>query len=95
MGSVPIEGLRVIQGQDLLTVYRFNTMTAEHYFCSRCGPHTQLRRLSQSCLLTDTLLRARARRPQPSDSNLRESATHRLGAVHRLLSQFSKNIRSV
>ena len=46
MGAVPIDGLRVIRGQDLLTVYRFNTMTAEHYFCSRCGIYTHHRRRS-------------------------------------------------
>jgi hypothetical protein len=46
MGAVPIDRLRVIQGQDLLTVYRFNTMTAEHYFCSRCGIYTHHRRRS-------------------------------------------------
>lgn len=46
MGAVPLAGLRVVAGQDLLTVYRFNTMTAEHYFCSRCGIYTHHRRRS-------------------------------------------------
>ncbi len=40
MGSVPVEGLRIVQGQELLVEYRFHTMTAEHYFCSRCGVYT-------------------------------------------------------
>jgi len=31
--------------------------------------------------VTDTSSRARARRPQPSDSNLRESAAHRATAA--------------
>jgi hypothetical protein len=47
MGAVPLEGLRVLQGQELLSVYRFNTMTAEHYFCSRCGIYTHHRRRSR------------------------------------------------
>lgn len=48
MGAVPLEGLRIVQGQDLLTVYRFKTNTAEHYFCSRCGIYTHHRRRSQA-----------------------------------------------
>lgn len=32
--------LQVTQGQDLLTLYRFNTGTARHWFCSRCGIYT-------------------------------------------------------
>jgi len=47
MGAVPLEGLRVVQGAELLTVYRFNTKTAEHYFCSRCGIYTHHRRRSK------------------------------------------------
>ena len=47
MGAVPLEGLRVVEGADLLSVYRFNTRTAEHYFCSRCGIYTHHRRRSQ------------------------------------------------
>ena len=46
MGAVALEGLRVIEGQEYLTVYRFNTRTAEHYFCSRCGIYTHHRRRS-------------------------------------------------
>jgi hypothetical protein len=47
MGAVPLDGLKIVQGEDLLTAYRFNTMTAEHYFCSRCGIYTHHRRRSQ------------------------------------------------
>jgi hypothetical protein len=46
MGAVPLEGLRVVRGQEVLSVYRFNTRTAEHYFCSRCGIYTHHRRRS-------------------------------------------------
>jgi hypothetical protein len=47
MGAVPLERLRVVQGADLLTLYQFNTMTAKHYFCSRCGIYTHHRRRSK------------------------------------------------
>jgi hypothetical protein len=47
MGAVPLTGLRVVQGQESLSVYRFNSMTAEHYFCSRCGIYTHHRRRSR------------------------------------------------
>ena len=33
-------------GKDALTLYRFNTGVAEHYFCSRCGIYTHHRRRS-------------------------------------------------
>ena len=47
MGAVALEGLRIVKGQELLSVYRFNTRTAEHYFCSRCGIYTHHRRRSK------------------------------------------------
>ena len=48
MGAVPLEGLRVLKGEGLLSVYRFNTKTAERYFCSRCGIYTHRRRRSKA-----------------------------------------------
>lgn len=33
-------------GEEALTVYRFNTGVAEHYFCSKCGIYTHHRRRS-------------------------------------------------
>jgi hypothetical protein len=40
VASVPLSGLRVVEGAELLTLYQFNTMTAKHYFCSKCGIYT-------------------------------------------------------
>lgn len=37
---VPVSALRVVEGQDALTLYQFNTRVAKHYFCSKCGIHT-------------------------------------------------------
>ena len=34
-----IRDLRILAGEAELTAYRFNTMTATHYFCRRCGIH--------------------------------------------------------
>jgi hypothetical protein len=34
---VPRERFRLLQGEDMLTRYRFGTQTAEHLFCSICG----------------------------------------------------------
>jgi hypothetical protein len=36
----------VIEGDELLTLYQFNTGQAEHYFCSRCGIYPFHRRRS-------------------------------------------------
>ena len=44
--SVPLSGLRVVKGQDFLTLYQFNTRTAKHYFCSKCGIYTHHQRRS-------------------------------------------------
>lgn len=43
-------GIRILQGEDTLTCYRFNTGTAQHFFCSRCGIHTHHQRRSDSNL---------------------------------------------
>ncbi len=36
---VPPEQFTLLQGEDVLTTYRFNTQTATHYFCQICGIH--------------------------------------------------------
>lgn len=35
--------LRIVQGEDELALYQFNTMTAKHYFCRHCGIHPFIR----------------------------------------------------
>ena len=46
VASVPLLGLRIVMGHDVLKLYQFNTMTAKHYFCSTCGIHTHHQRRS-------------------------------------------------
>ena len=46
VASVPLAGIKVIQGEDDLRLYEFNTHTAKHYFCSRCGIYTHHQRRS-------------------------------------------------
>jgi hypothetical protein len=46
VASVPLSGLTVVQGTEALTLYQFNTKTARHYFCSRCGIYTHHQRRS-------------------------------------------------
>ena len=36
----------IMTGEDLLALYEFNTRTAKHHFCSRCGIYTHHRRRS-------------------------------------------------
>ena len=38
--GTPLDGLTILEGEDLLTLYQFNTKVAKHYFCSRCGTYT-------------------------------------------------------
>ena len=46
VASVPLSGIRVVKGHDVLRLYQFNTMTAKHYFCSVCGIYTHHQRRS-------------------------------------------------
>ncbi|WP_193570343.1 GFA family protein [Luteibacter yeojuensis] len=38
--SAQLDGIVVEQGEDMLSVYQFNTGSAKHYFCSKCGIYT-------------------------------------------------------
>ena len=46
VASATLEGIKIIKGEDKLTLYQFNTMTAKHYFCSICGIYTHHQRRS-------------------------------------------------
>lgn len=46
VASVPLSGLRVVQGQAALRLYQFHTHTAQHHFCGVCGIYTHHRRRS-------------------------------------------------
>ena len=41
-----LDDLTVTAGADALTTYQFNTMTAKHHFCSKCGIYTHHQRRS-------------------------------------------------
>lgn len=45
--GAPLDRLRIVEGEELLTLYRFNTGVAKHYFCSRCGAYTFHQRRSE------------------------------------------------
>lgn len=44
--SAELEGMEFLAGEEALSVYRFNTQTAKHYFCSICGIYTHHQRRS-------------------------------------------------
>ena len=44
--SANLDGLRITAGGDALSAYQFGTMTAKHYFCSKCGIYTHHQRRS-------------------------------------------------
>jgi len=46
VASVPLDGIKITKGEDVLSLYQFNTMTARHFFCSKCGIYTHHQRRS-------------------------------------------------
>ena len=44
--SVDLGGFRFISGEENLSSYRFNTGSAQHFFCSTCGIYTHHQRRS-------------------------------------------------
>ena len=46
VASVPLDGIKIIKGEDVLRLYQFNTHTAKHYFCLVCGIYTHHQRRS-------------------------------------------------
>ena len=46
VASVLLDNLIIVKGEEYLTEYRFNTNTAKHYFCSKCGIYTHHQRRS-------------------------------------------------
>ncbi|MCJ8312719.1 MAG: GFA family protein [Saccharospirillaceae bacterium] len=46
MASVPIDNLKVTKGVESLSVYKWGTQSAAHYFCNQCGVYTHHKRKS-------------------------------------------------
>jgi hypothetical protein len=46
VASTTLDGIKILKGEDKLTLYQFNTKTAKHYFCSICGIYTHHQRRS-------------------------------------------------
>lgn len=46
VNAVPLSAFQITKGSGSLSLYQFNTKTAEHYFCSICGIYTHHKRRS-------------------------------------------------
>jgi hypothetical protein len=44
--SAGLGGVDILAGAEALSIYRFNTGTAKHFFCSKCGIYTHHQRRS-------------------------------------------------
>jgi hypothetical protein len=44
--STDLDRINITEGSELLSLYQFNSNTARHYFCSRCGIYTHHQRRS-------------------------------------------------
>ena len=50
VASVQLSDLKLVRGENTLSLYQFNTKTAKHFFCSTCGIYTHHQRRSNSHL---------------------------------------------
>lgn len=46
VATARIDQLRILEGAERIAVYQFNTYTAKHHFCPRCGIYTHHQRRS-------------------------------------------------
>ena len=46
MAGIPVEKLKVVAGEDQLSLYQWNKKIARHYFCKHCGIYTHHQRRS-------------------------------------------------
>lgn len=44
--SAALGGIDILEGEEMLRVYQFNSGTAKHYFCATCGIYTHHQRRS-------------------------------------------------
>lgn len=44
--SARLDGIRIVRGENALSLYQFNTGSAKHYFCRHCGIYTHHQRRS-------------------------------------------------
>ncbi|MTH78657.1 GFA family protein [Paracoccus aestuariivivens] len=44
--SAHLDDMQIVEGEENLTLYQFNTGTAKHYFCKICGIYTHHQRRS-------------------------------------------------
>jgi hypothetical protein len=51
MISIPKENFTLVKGADALTLYRWNTGVARHYFCKHCGIYTHHQRRTRPELM--------------------------------------------
>jgi hypothetical protein len=44
--SANLDGINIVEGEEFLKLYQFNTKEAKHFFCSVCGIYTHHQRRS-------------------------------------------------
>ena len=40
MAAIDLKNLKIVEGEEYLSMYQFNTNVAKHYFCKKCGIYT-------------------------------------------------------
>ncbi len=84
---VPRSDFRILQGEDQLSSYEFNTGVAKHYFCKHCGvksfyvprSHPEGVSVNGRCLDQETV---RSVSLTPFDGQNWEQSRHKLAPLH-------------
>ncbi|NRB24355.1 GFA family protein [Shewanella sp.] len=82
VASVALADLEVVKGQEVLSLYQFNTHSAKHYFCSTCGIYTHHQRRSNPHLYAFNLACLEGDDPFQLHKLLREGVTLYDGVNH-------------
>lgn len=92
IASVPLTGIRIVKGAQYLVLYPFNTLTANHDFCSACGiyTHHQRRQIPTNTATASAASRGSILSPLRTFRPMTASVIQRIGVRYSATAQVTK-----